>query len=80
MATEKSEPKTEDRAPKKQLTWQQKLEQGVPFNSFDETKADADFNYRQRLRDETSKQEFEAKKQANRDAQRVLMSQKKGNE
>lgn len=52
--------------PKKELTWKDKLEKGVPLNSFDEVKADADFNHRRREREEAEKKRFEALKAAGR--------------
>jgi hypothetical protein len=35
----------------KLLTWQDKLKAGQPLNELEQVKADADFNYRQRLRE-----------------------------
>jgi hypothetical protein len=43
----------------KLLTWQEKLKAGQPLNELEQVKADADFNYRQRLREQ---QEREAHK------------------
>lgn len=43
----------------KQLTWQQKLAAGHPLTPLEEVKADADFNYNRRLRDEEEKAAFE---------------------
>lgn len=47
---------------KVRLTWQQKMQQGLPLSNLEETKADADFNYRTRLRQEKERQEFEQAK------------------
>lgn len=47
---------------KKDLTWQQKLDEGIALNTQDEIKADADYNYRQRLEDEARRKEFEERK------------------
>lgn len=63
MADDKGTPK----AAEVQLTWQQKLEKGLPLNALEEVKADADFNYRQRLREEDARREFEARKNQSRD-------------
>ena len=63
---------------KPQLTWQQKLEQGLPLNTLDEVKADADYNYRKRLRDEEDKKAFEALK--NRGAQASVAASQAANE
>lgn len=49
-------------------TWQDKLQQGKPLNPLEEVKADADFNYQQRLREEEARKEFEQLK-AGRGAQ-----------
>lgn len=46
------------------VTWNEKLKKGKPLNAFDETKADADFNYRARLREEKERKAFEALKAA----------------
>lgn len=43
-------------------TWQDKLSNSEPLNHLDEVKADADFNYQQRLREEKARKEFEALK------------------
>lgn len=40
-------------------TWQDKLSNSEPLNHLDEVKADADFNYQQRLREEKARKEFE---------------------
>lgn len=42
-----------------ELTWKQKLEKGLPLNKFDEVKADADFNYKKNLREQTERKDFE---------------------
>jgi hypothetical protein len=51
---------------KKILTWKEKLDQGVPLNTMDEVKADADFNYRRRLREEEERLAFEKLKSGGR--------------
>ena len=43
----------------KQLTWKEKIDQGKPLNPRDDVKADADFNYKRRLREEEERKEFE---------------------
>jgi hypothetical protein len=47
----------------KLLTWQDKLNAGQPLNELEQVKADADFNYRQRLR-ETQEREAHKKRLA----------------
>lgn len=44
-------------APKQ--TWRDKLNSGQPLNRLEETQADADFNYKHRLREENERKEFE---------------------
>lgn len=55
----------------KDMTWQQKLEKGLPLNTLEEVKADADFNYRTRLRDEEERKAFEKLKSAGREVPQV---------
>jgi hypothetical protein len=43
-------------------TWQDKLDNGQTLNPLEETKADADFNYKQRLAEQKARAEFEARK------------------
>lgn len=50
-------------------TWKDKLDAGKPLNSLEETKADADFNYRRRLRDEAERKDFETLKANGHSAQ-----------
>lgn len=73
--TEAVEP-SDERVVRQELTWQQKLDQGKPLNEFDETKADADFNYRERMRESQARAEFEAKKRG----ATVKQTNEKGNE
>jgi hypothetical protein len=47
----------------KLLTWQDKLKAGQPLNELEQVKADADFNFRQRLR-ETQEREAHKKRLA----------------
>jgi hypothetical protein len=49
-------------APKRPLTWQEKIDAGKPLNPLDETKADADFNHQKRVRDQEEREEYEARK------------------
>jgi hypothetical protein len=42
----------------KVLTWKDKLNKGLPLNNLEETQADADFNYRRRLREEEETREY----------------------
>jgi hypothetical protein len=51
-----------DTAPKRKLTWKEKLDQGKKLNALEDTQADADFNYRRRLREEKEKKAYEASK------------------
>lgn len=44
------------------LTWQQKMDRGLPLNPLDEVKADADFAHRERLREREARERFEARK------------------
>lgn len=48
--------------PKRPLTWQEKIDQKKPLNVLEETKADADWNHRKRVRDEKEREEYEARK------------------
>jgi len=57
-----AEPVQEKQNEKKILTWQEKLEKGLPLNDMDEVKADADFNFKQRQRELEEKKRFEALK------------------
>lgn len=50
----------------KSLTWQQKLEKGLKLTSLEETKADADFNFKRRQRELDEKKAFEAAKAGNK--------------
>jgi len=50
----------------KLLTWQEKLDQGVPLNSLEDTKADADYNVKQRIREQSERDAFEARKNRGR--------------
>lgn len=76
---EKTVPKSVPSSEAKVLTWGQKLEQGLPLNTYDEIKADADFNYRQRLREQQEREEFEARKRGIESA-RLEANRKKGNQ
>lgn len=40
-------------------TWQDKLDAGKPLNPLEEVKADADFNYKRRLREAEEQKRFE---------------------
>lgn len=53
-------------APKKPLSWVEKLDSDKPLNPLDEVKADADFNHNKRVRDEKDREEFEARKRGDR--------------
>lgn len=50
-------------------TWQEKLQAGEPLNPLEETKADADFNYKERLREQEARKKFEELKAAGRPAE-----------
>lgn len=47
---------------KERLNWKQKIDRGERLNNLEDAQADADFNYRARLRDEKERAEFAAKK------------------
>lgn len=53
-------------APKRPLTWQEKLDQSKKLSPLDEVKADADFNHQKRVRDEEEREKFEARKRGER--------------
>lgn len=46
----------------KQLTWQEKLKQGMNLSVLEETQADADFNFKQRLREQKERARYEKMK------------------
>lgn len=71
MATSSKATDKTKKAKEKQLTWPQKLDQGVPLNRLDEVKADADFNYHQRLREQQARENFEKLKNRGRLAEDV---------
>lgn len=50
---------------KAKLTWKEKLDQKIKLNPLEETQADADFNYRRRLREKKELAEYEARKNPN---------------
>jgi hypothetical protein len=55
-------------ADKKLKTWSQKLEAGEPLNALEETQADADFNHKQRLKEQQERDAFNKRKQGVRPA------------
>ncbi len=62
------------KTPARKLTWQEKLDQNKKLNVLDEVKADADFNYRFRLREKEAREAFEKLKNRGRlseDVQRL---------
>lgn len=61
MATQ-SKAKTPARKP----TWQEKLDEGKHLTALEETKADADFNYRFRLKEAEEREAFEQLKSRGR--------------
>lgn len=54
------------------MTWREKLDNGHPLNALDETKADADFNYKSRLREEEERKAFEKLKTAGKTTPEAL--------
>lgn len=48
---------------KKKLTWKEKMANGERLNPLEETQADADFNYRRRLREQEELAKYEQSKQ-----------------
>lgn len=54
------------------MTWREKLDNGHPLNPLDETKADADFNYKSRLREEEERKAFEKLKSAGKTTPEAL--------
>lgn len=52
----------EQKAPKRPLTWEEKLDKSEKLNALDEVKADADFNHKKRVRDEEEREAYEARK------------------
>lgn len=54
------------------MTWREKLDNGHPLNPLDEIKADADFNYKSRLREEEERKAFERLKAAGRTSPEAL--------
>lgn len=57
-----AEAKEDVKDSKKTKTWQEKMQAKEPLNSLEETKADADFNVKERMRQEAARKEFEARK------------------
>lgn len=71
---------TDTEKEKDNLTWQQKLDKGLPLNPLEETKADAHFNYHNRLREQKERAEFERLKSRGRvDDEDFGTEDKKGN-
>lgn len=58
--------KPAEKAPKRPLTWEEKLDKNAKLNPLDEVKADADFNHKKRVRDEEERLKFEARKRGER--------------
>lgn len=53
---------TDETVNKNLKTWQEKMEAGEPLNSLEETKADADFNVKHRVREAEERAAHEARK------------------
>lgn len=64
MATKQKDPAV--------MTWREKLDNGHALNPLDEIKADADFNYKSRLREEEERKAFEKLKAAGRTSPEAL--------
>lgn len=64
---------------KKQLTWQQKLAQGIKLNELEEVKADADFNHKRRERERKEEENYKAlKRNEATPSQAIQFDEKKG--
>lgn len=62
------------------LTWQQKLEKGLPLNPLEEVKADADFHYKELQREAEQKRAFDAlKNRSTATPEAAVADDKKGN-